>query len=821
MGLGQRGLLRHLRAVCALGATLAAAGALYAFQGLDQPASGWWLIALTLVLAAAGQLGVRYPALPVPPLPQPAPPWRRQLGAVLVLVGVLVWALGVRRLLANWELGFDVAWSAWLVAVVLLGVGGDLLWGMWPRRQPRLCSGWPVAAALLLCGVAALYRLGNIADFPGEGTISQIEDLQVGGLGDFFLRGDRPRWRWEYLSSTWLAALGLWLGGPSQLAVRTPFAIVSALKLLPLFAWLRLSVGSVGALIGCALMAVSFWDVVLSRIPNNHNAFTTALAFALLAGPVRRGRPSGYVLLGFIGGYILHEYVAYRPLVLWVLLGAAWWSLADRAVSWPARVARPLITLALVVSMVTPLFVTRLPGEMRREYFDGWYRAKGYTAYYDTTLTLSQMVESRFKRARAAAELFVNRGDQSPHRNLRNLPLIDPLSAVLLLLGVAGAAVHGWRPVFALTLIGAIVHVAGTLVLTGNFDVARVGGAVAYVYALAGFGAAGLSASLAAAWGRVGRALAVVALVAAVGWAGWWNTENLREFWGSPQVRRAYHHPLSYLTIWIRDNLRPGERVLGVAPGLTYTVKSHDGIWLMGKRGVGELTSDVDSALQAWAAAPGPTLFLLFAGPPTADLAAYLHWLVPGLEFSIVRGPFDSGSDLAFLHATAAPPELAARLASTRCRGAAGTFTVLGDGVTDVRGRQQVVVPLIARATWPAALMDRLDSLRAKRLSFVFAARFRIDRGGEYRFGVDIYYGSARLRIDGQQADLYGYAPLVLEAGRHDLILEADLSPHAPNLQLRWSGPDARGQQELMPLYRIAEPDPACLTAAAGGADAP
>ena len=80
------------------------------------------------------------------------------------------------------------------------------------------------------------------------------------------------------------------------------------------------------------------------------------------------------------------------------------------------------------------------------------------------------------------------------------------------------------RPVLRSRSLGFAVTVCGTLVLTGNFDVARVGGAVPYVYALAGIGAAGVLAAFTAAWGRTGRVLALAALAAAIAGAGWWCT---------------------------------------------------------------------------------------------------------------------------------------------------------------------------------------------------------------------------------------------------------------------------------------------------------
>ncbi|MGD9762668.1 MAG: glycosyltransferase family 39 protein [Candidatus Binatia bacterium] len=813
---GNRAGWRHLRAVLIIGALLSAASALYSFQAAGDPGRGWWLLALTLLLGALGQFGVEYPALPPAPPALPVTWRRRAAGMLIALGGALMWANGVRRLLANWELGFDTAWISWAAGTILMGVGADLAWGKWPRRRPSLWSGWPMAGLLILLVAAAVYRLGNIAEFPGEGMITQIEDLQVGGIGDYFLHGDRPRWRWEYLSSTWLAALGLTFGGPTQLSVRIPFAIVSVLKLVPVFAWLRLSVGSAGALVGCALLAVSFWDIVLSRIPNNHNALVVAVAFALLAGPVRRGRPSGYIWLGFLGGYILHEYVAYRPLVLWAMVGAVWWSLTDRHTRWPARMARPLVTAALVVSMVTPLFVTRLQGDMRHEYFDGWNRARAIREYYNPEYSWQRTLDVRLARTRRSFELFVYRGDPSSVRNIKGLPMVDVVTAGLLLLGVAAVLAHPLRPVLALTLAGFITHVLGALVLTGNFDVGRLGGAVPYVYVLAGIGAAGVVASL-AALGRAGRALALAALLVAVGWTAWWNTRTLREFWSSPGVRRAHHHPPSYFTGWVRDHRQPDERVFGVSPLYAYALNGYDGIWLLGGRVPGKFSTELDAALRAWAVQPGPAMFLIFSGNVTPDLARYVQWLAPELEFTFVPGPYESGSDIGYARAPTTPAGLSDRLNAARCRGAVAELQLIGKTPDEVLANRRMVLPLITRAVWPEDLIARLEYIGVQRIRVLVNAPFQITNGGEYRFGLDVYDGRAELRIDGHRQAQQASAAVYLGPGWHELVLEADLAGD-PNVQLRWSGPDTGNKQELIPFYRIAAPVPDCPPGPPAGA---
>ena len=800
--------LIHTRAVVALAAAATLAAALYSFQGLDDVSQGWWLLVLGMALGALGQIGVDYPA-PLPGPPPVAPSWTRfWLGGLLAVAGIALWTAATLTLLRGWVDGFDKAWAGWLAATVLLAIGSDLAWGVWPAPAERLWKRGPLLLALGLVAVAALYRLGNITDFPGEGAVTQIEDLQVGNFGQAYLNGYRLRW--EYLSSTWLAALGIWLGGVSQTAVRIPFAAVSALKLLPLFAWLRLSVGTLGALVGCALLATSFWDVVLSRIPNNHNVLIVATAFALLAGPVRRGRPSAYVILGFLGGYILHEYVAYRPLAIWAVVGATWWSLSDRTSRWASRIARPLLTVLLIGSMIAPLFTVRIPGEFRREYYDGWERARGITTYYNPDDSWGQWLQRRATRTVDAAALFVHQGDRSPVRNMKLLPLIDPVTAALLALGLAGALVHALRPILFLTAAGFAVHVLGTLVFTGNFDVARVGGSAGFVYVLAGIGAAGVTGALDAAWGRAGRLLAWALLAAAVGWAAWWNTGNLLQFWSSVEVRRAHRNNLAYLTIWVRDHRRPDERVQGIAPLYTNAIKSHDGIWLLNGAVPGELVSDVDTALKAWTKDPGPTLFVLFVERNTDDVAAYLHWLVPELDFSFDRDPLEMGADVAYAHVPAAPADLVARISAAACRGAVADFALIGKNPNEVLLRQRAVVPFIDRSVWPDALMQEVPRLTPTRMTVKIVAPFTVTTAGDYHFALDTYGGSATLVIDGLKRDPHGYTGVPLTAGEHQLAVEGQFALITPSIGLRWSGPDTDNRQQLMPFYRIAAPVEGC-----------
>ncbi|HET6223246.1 MAG TPA: glycosyltransferase family 39 protein, partial [Dongiaceae bacterium] len=614
-----------------------------------------------------------------------------------------------------------------------------------------------------------------------------------------FLQGYRGRW--EYLSSTWLAALGLWLGGPTQMAMRIPFAVVSTLKVLPLFLWLRLAVGTAGALVGSALLVCSFWDVVLSRIPNNHNALIVSIVFALLAGAVRRGRPSAYAWLGFFAGYVLHEYVAYRPLAALALLGAGLYALRDRTAGWPARIARPLLTAVLLGTMVTPLFYTRLPAQLRYEYFDGWNRAKGNDIYYNANNTWSTTLRQRVERADIALSLFLTSGDHSPVRALPGAPpQIDPVTAVLVVLGIGGVVAHCLNPVLGLTLLGFAVTLTGTLIMTGNFDVARAGGAVPYVYALAGYGAAGIAAALAHAWRwrRLGLAVAALLLAAAVGFAGYWNTRNLFEFWDSPTVKRAHRNNLAYLAVWMRKTVQRGERVLGIAPNYTNALAGHDGSWLRGGEVYGVVNFDVESALRGWLRERGPTLLFVYDGRNTQAMVDYLEWLLPGVTFTIERDPLEMEADVAYARLPGPPADLADRLANWDCRGLQTQFSIIGAQGTPIYDVRKVV-PFLSKSTWPGLMIDKLNRAEPRPLGIRIRgeAEILIEQGGDYSFEVESYSGSGRISIDGRPGATT-ISHIALSSGLHRIEITAEFPPMViePNMRVLWRGPDSDSERQ-------------------------
>lgn len=772
------------------------------YHALGREDVAWALVVAAVLVSAWWQrdVGLEGTALEGPE----GPPSRRRrlLGLALAAVGAALIAAGTRGLLANWSLGFDRAWVHWFTGTALLGWGLDLAWARW--SSPPSPTRWRVvgvAAALVAAG--ALFRLGTFYFFPSPYFITQVEELQVGAMATEVLGGGRLRW--EYLSQAWLGALGISIGGPTLLAIRLPSTILSFLKIVPLFLWLRFAVGTTGAVVGSLLLAVSAWDVLFARVPTNHDVFVVAAAFALLAGPARRGRPSAYAWIGLISGFVFFEYVLYRPLAVFALAGAFLVSWRDRHATWPARLARPLITVALLVAMTWPL-ASYIVGKGRtREFFDGWGRAQANRSYYNPEDTWEEALAKRLERTRLAAGLFFFRGAQAPVVNPKAEPLVDPFTSLLLVLGVGYGLAHPLRHLFGLTLLAGVFTLAASLIVTGNFDFVRAGSAVGYVFALAGIGAASLGAALAGAGPRCRRVLVAAALVAGTLYAALFSLRYLSYFVTSPDIRGAQFRELPYLASWIGTHVREGERVIIAAPNFDYMMRNHDAAWLRGKKR-GAAFWDIHSALRDWAENPEPAILMVYGGATSEDVRAYLEWFLPEVPFAVEPGPLGPEKNLLWARASAPPRALRRRLAAWDCQAVAVEVELL-DAEGGVVAAFEAAAGLIDPTLWPGAVRDAITRFGGQ----IVAARariaggFAVSEGGEVVFSVLHYPGHVTLKIDGVEVANTSAAAVDLAPGPHqvEILAEYDPKASAPIHRLYWQGPDSGGRRELLPFYRV------------------
>ncbi len=289
----------------------------------------------------------------------------------------------------------------------------------------RLTRYHALAFMLLALLVAAALRLPNLTAVPpGVHYDEAAYGLNAGDIG---LRGERPIFipaftgrepLYLYLAGGMAAALG-----NSLFALRLTSAFVG---LLTVAATYRLGREMLAdrriALLAAALLAVSFWHVLFSRLGFRaiSQPLLQALAVAALFRGLRGGRPPWLWLAGLLIGLSAYTYLAAR--LFPILLAFALLPLLLDPDTRRARV-RQLAFVALVA------FLTALP---LLAYFalnpDAFWVRIGQVAPGAESLSLTESLLRSFA-------MFFLRGDPYLRFNLPGRPLFDFVTGGLLLAG--------------------------------------------------------------------------------------------------------------------------------------------------------------------------------------------------------------------------------------------------------------------------------------------------------------------------------------------------------------------------------------------------
>lgn len=813
---------RGRRGLALLTSVLLLAAAQCAFTWRRDEPLGWWL-----ALAAVGSAAVWQDRLRIVDWRHATgaqwryttQPLRRFLGWSVAAVGVALWLYATWALAASWSAGYTTGWVLWALGAAVMVSGLRVLQVRRPGTGERLRAWeWGVLGAAVL--VAAAFRLANFDDFPPETGIAQIEELQAGQFGDDLLRGERARW--EFIGQAWLAALSLTFGGRSIYSVRIAYSIIAFLKVVPAYFLFRSLAGPVGAAAGSALLAVSAWDTIANRIPGQHDQFVVMLCFALVAGPLVRGAWFVLPMVGVAAGYTIYTYVAYRPLLGFVLAGAAIAALARQDGGCRMRAVRVVGTLSVLLALLVAMFVPltqRLsePGQFDFEYLNGWNRARAISAYYAPDDTWPAALTKRWQRTQSALALFFTRGDTNPTRNIEGRPLVDAATGSLAVLGVGYCVWMCWSGFYGLILAFFAVTLVGTLIATGNFDVLRCASAIPHAFALVAVGTGSLWTAAHASFRRRGRVALGVLLVAGVAWAAYWNARLLHDLWASPRVRVAYRSDLAYLLGWLGRNAA-NQRAVALIPYPAYTVFSHrDGAWLLGAGKDGLARFDFATTVAALARTPGPAVLALYFDENSrrADIVDYIGTVLPGVTLDV--GPADPTGFVPLVFARLSAP--GALLAGNDwrervCRGADAQFEAIGaDGKTLASFDR--VVPYIDRHTYPAAVREFAsgNAGRLARIRANWSGQFTTTETGVYGFLADAYDGSVSFAIDGRDYASGQKVEVRLDPGVHRVTMHGDFSPRAmePTARLWWQPPGASDGLRALPFYRFTDADPACV----------
>ena len=502
--------------------------------------------------------------------------------------------------------------------------------------------------ALLVAAALRLPALTTIA--PGVHYDEAANGVLAGDIG---LRGERPVFIPSYTGKEPLffyAAGGLMRAlGPSLFALRLTAAFLGLLTVAATY-WLgrEMLADRRIALLAAALLAVSFWHVLFSRLGFRaiSQPLLQALAVAALFRGLRGGRWPWLWLAGLLIGLTAYTYLAARlfPVLLAVALLPLLLDPDTRSVR-----ARQLLFVALVA------FLAALPLLAYFYYHhDAFWVRIGQVAPGATSLSLN---ESLLR----SLGMFFLRGDPYLRFNLPGRPLFDFVTGGLLLIGWLFCLLryrrfpYDWqRAAVLLLLLAPLVMLLPTALAVNEIVPSnlRALGLIPFIFYLPPIGLVALLRDVERRFGRppLTRAVSVVLLFVLLGGAIFTQYLYFNRWAVKPELRLITDGDLTAAADYLDRTLaslppdeQPAVYVAAVhyrPPTLAFLSANYDRLkWLPGSH-----------ALVFPAA--GPALYLYPANSPAPDWA--LPWLEAEAPPEIRTAP--DGQELFRVYRRSAPP---------------------------------------------------------------------------------------------------------------------------------------------------------------------
>ena len=357
------------------------------------------------------------------------------LGAVALSIMALRQFQGVEMAPSSAWLRYAVSVGAFLIALYLLDNRTVPLLQLAHDEEDLAILGRGRLALLLLLilGLAFFLRTFRFADLPfgtwydeAENGLQALRVLESGDFRPVYVNSTHAPAHYVYLIAATFKAFGA-----STQSVRLVSVAMGMGTVLAGYLFGREFFGRIGGLLLATLLAVSRWDVNLSRIGmyNISTPLFALLTMGFLLRGIRRRRLSDFGLAGLSLGLGLSFYAAFQLFVVVVGLFVLALLVMRRSFFrryWSGLLAMGLLALLVIAPVI--LFAYENPDI----YFD---RTRDTSLFADKTpdQRLPALVNNTVKHLL----MFNVEGDPNGRHNLPGAPMLDPYSAALMVLGLA------------------------------------------------------------------------------------------------------------------------------------------------------------------------------------------------------------------------------------------------------------------------------------------------------------------------------------------------------------------------------------------------
>ena len=642
-----------------------------------------------------------------------------------------------------------------------------------------------VCAAIVLLGIGLrLYAVTYYPPYPGA-----VSDETVLGQMAAKMVAD-PSFRPIYLPMGGSVnlyhpiALAFSVLSANTLTLRLPSVLVGILTLLPFYGVARNLFAVPVALTVLGLFAVSFWHNSVARFAFDwvYMGFFAMLTIYFVLRGQRSGHWLGYCASGIALGLGIYSYAAFRLVPFLIVLYLVYKAVLVRDFGrrqWPNL----LVMAAAFVAVAAPNLIVAARG-------GSWMGASfaGVVSPMTRHLTGETAVAAGARVAAALVRVTARYSSEWPSIMSRDRGFLDPVVAVLFVLGLVFCTVYFWRRENFLLAAMTLIPITVAAGLTTNQLAYRFFVIIPLVYLVAG---ALLQALLERFAHGPSSRLANVSLAGLVALSGAWNLTALNQHSQDCQARSPFMDR-PYAVMQYAQDAGRGYRVY-VISSFPWHLPFDNYAWLAGDTPV-EPVANIYDAIPAPASGERGVIYLV-TDPLIDVVLGYLTSVYPAGVTRTV--PPD--------HCT---PQM--RFAAFHVNPAALTHKAEISAVPHgLLGRY------FSGAGFQGAPSTRLDPpFRSRfdteqRLSVIWNAQLAAPTAGVYTFTVTTAQESTLL-IDGvavvrnpghNDNDVPAEGASRLAAGPHALELRYDRAFNSGTMELRWTPPG--GSSEIIPLSAL------------------